>query len=336
MKRVIEYRQLVQILVLFMIVQFLGLTVAVLFYNTVPASVVSSALSSPTPIGVTIANVLFYIGMIVIFSFILILFSRRSNSGRFFYFVEAYILFISTFFIFWIISRLATDAPLFSLFGSSITTSAVIAAAMSVALVIAKNKWQKLRNFAAILASAGVGALLGINLPFYFAFIFMAFLAVYDFIAVFITKHMITMAKAVLEKNLAFLVGVNEIEAVSKSDFSSSELREYSKEKKLFAKQHAHEAKHIESLAGKGMVPVLARVELGTGDLVMPLMVAVSAFPNIKLSFFIVFGAIFGLVLTMLILKRYKRALPAIPPLLFGITVGIGAYYLFHLGMAVI
>lgn len=336
MKRVIEYRQLVQILILFMIVQFLGLTVAVLFYNTVPISIVSSALSAPTSIGVTIANVLFYIGMIVVFSFILIIFSKRSSSGKFFYFVEAYILFISTFFIFWVISRLVTNAPLFSIFGNSITTSVVIAALLSVALIIAKNKWQKLRNSAAILASAGVGTLLGISLPFYFAFIFMAFLAVYDFIAVFITKHMITMAKAVSEKNLAFLIGVNEVEAVSRSDFSSNELKEYNKEKKLFAKQHTHEAKHIEALAGKGMVPVIARVELGTGDLVMPLMVAVSAFPNIKLSFFIIFGAIFGLVLTMMILKKYKRALPAIPPLLFGISVGIGIYYLLHLSALIL
>jgi hypothetical protein len=69
---------------------------------------------------------------------------------------------------------------------------------------------------------------------------------------------------------------------------------------------------------------------LGTGNLAMPLMVAIAAYKvnlNFVLSFVIILGAILGLVITMLILRRYKRALPAIPPILFGIAVALLAYF---------
>lgn len=317
-----------QILTLFMIVQFAGLLIAVIFYNTVPisASTISFRPSSnQSSFNFTLISALLYVIIIVIFSIILIFIFKKFKSNKIFYLIEAYIIFVSTFFIFWLLTRLITNTKLFYLFGNTITTSIAISALLSVGLIIAKNKYQKLRNTVAILASIGVGALIGLNFPFYFAFIFMIFLAVYDFIAVFITKHMITMAKAVSEKNLAFLIGVNEIEALDKSNFTKQELKEYNKEKKYINQTG------LQKLINKNMLPVAARIELGTGDLAVPLMVAVSALPNIKLSFFIIFGSIFGLMLTMLILKKYKRALPAIPPLLFGICVSLLIYFLlFH------
>ncbi|MGI0135057.1 MAG: hypothetical protein ACREBW_08895, partial [Candidatus Micrarchaeaceae archaeon] len=61
----------------------------------------------------------------------------------------------------------------------------------------------------------------------------------------------------------------------------------------------------------------------------MPLMMAVAAykvFASFTFSIVIIIGATFGLILTMLILRKFKRALPAIPPLLFGIVVAMGIY----------
>ena len=77
-------------------------------------------------------------------------------------------------------------------------------------------------------------------------------------------------------------------------------------------------------------MPVAARTALGTGDLAMPLMLAIAAYKvnlNFVLSFVIIIGALLGLILTMFILRKYKRALPAIPPLLFGIVVVMAAYF---------
>ena len=62
-------------------------------------------------------------------------------------------------------------------------------------------------------------------------------------------------------------------------------------------------------------------------------MVAVSAYNytlNFVLSFFIIFGAILGLALTMYILKRFSRPLPAIPPLFLGVLIGVLAFFLLH------
>ncbi|MEM0149772.1 MAG: hypothetical protein QXW10_02660, partial [Candidatus Micrarchaeaceae archaeon] len=91
--------------------------------------------------------------------------------------------------------------------------------------------------------------------------------------------------------------------------------------------------KQFGSVLGKGLIPVAARVELGTGDLAIPLMVAISAYtpgPNFVLSFFVIFGAIAGLLLTMFILRKYKRALPAIPPLFLGIIIFVLLYFVLH------
>ena len=45
------------------------------------------------------------------------------------------------------------------------------------------------------------------------------------------------------------------------------------------------------------------------------------------LSFVVVFGSVLGLMLNMLVLRRYKKALPAIPLLLAGIVIALLAYY---------
>ncbi len=318
--RVIETRQLIQIFIMFMIVQFFGLFLATQVFSGATYSQIASAqvVSSPT-------GALFYIAYIVLFSVVLIFLLKIYKGDKLFIILEGVIIFIASFFVFLILFSIVNDATLFIIYGNPITTSFILGIIFAIALVIAKNKMPKLRNTAAIIASVGVGVVLGISFGFFVALAFMAILAVYDFIAVFITKHMITMAKAVSNRNLAFLIGVNEVEALPESKFSKQELQEYEKERKELEKKSSIFTK----LYKEHMVPVAARIELGTGDLAVPLMVAISAYKlslNFILSFFIIFGAVFGLFLTAVILRKYKRALPAIPPLLFGVVIGIVSY----------
>ena len=67
-----------------------------------------------------------------------------------------------------------------------------------------------------------------------------------------------------------------------------------------------------------GVYPIISQVQLGTGDLALPLMLAVAAYISF-LSYFaammVVLGAASGMIFTMYLLKKYKVALPAIPPL---------------------
>lgn len=99
-----------------------------------------------------------------------------------------------------------------AIFGTSVivfaafydNTIVILFALILVALrnIYAKNLW--LRNASSVIAVAGAGALIGITLGIFPILIFMVVLAVYDLIAVFKTKHMVTLAKSIVKKNLSF------------------------------------------------------------------------------------------------------------------------------------
>ena len=299
----IETRQILQILVMFMIVQFFGLLLASMLFSgatyqqVVSAQVVSSA-----------TGVLFYAIYIVVVAAALMLILRIYKGDKLFILIEGGVVFLTAFFVFLIISGELTSSTLFTVFGTGVTTNFIIGVIAAFALVVAKNRWQSLRNTTAIIASVGVGVVLGVSFGFIVALIFMAIIAVYDFIAVFITKHMVTMAQAMSSRNLAFLIGVNEIEAIPKSEFSSSQVREFNKETK------GKLTGTVKKLYMQGLLPVAARIELGTGDLAIPLMVAVSAYSvnlNFTLSFFVIGGAVFGLYLVQ---QRYEGKITTLHP----------------------
>lgn len=319
--RVIGNRQLLQILSMFMIVQFGGLLLATLVFNGGVYSQVRNVQVVSSAVGA-----LFYLIYIVIVSTALIIIFRIYKGDKFFVIFEGAVVFISSFFVFLILFGAMDTATLFSLNGTGITANFAAAVGLALLLVVAKNKWRGLRNTAAIISSMGVGLVIGISFSFIVAFIFLAALAVYDFVAVFITKHMVTMYNAVSSRNLAFLIGVNEFEALPKGDFSKKELREYEGQYKTVLEDGT-----LSGLYKKGMVPVAARMELGTGDLAIPLVVAVAAYGvslNFVLSFFIILGAMLGLLLNAQVLKWYRKILPAIPLLMAGMVTGFGLYTL--------
>ncbi|MGC8730241.1 MAG: presenilin family intramembrane aspartyl protease [Candidatus Micrarchaeia archaeon] len=309
--KVVEYRQMIQILVMFMIVQFFGLLLATLVFSGATMQEITS-----TEVMNSDTEVLFYIAYIVIAAAILVLLFKYINGRLLFRILEAVVIVVSSFFVFYVLSNY--------IIGNN-NAATLIGIAAALLLIYEKNKHQSLRNTAAILGSVGVGLVLGMSFTFETAYIFMGILAIYDFVAVFITKHMLSLARVAEENNLALMIGVNEIKGVPETEVSKKTRMEIKKE---YDKLKSPEAMFFKN---KKLVPMLARVELGTGDLGVPLMVAISAFgtsTNFVLSFFVIFGAIAGLVATMLILKKYKRALPAIPPLFAGITLFVGLYML--------
>ncbi len=311
MEKVVEYRQMVHILAMFMIVQFFGLLVATLMFSGVTIQQIRAETLSNS-----VLNVVFYIAYIAMFSLLLVLLFKFIKSSLLFKAMEALVILVSSFAIFYIL--------LVTAFGNSIYATA-LALAFGAIIVYAKNKWPFLKNTAAIIASIGVGVILGSSFSFLFSYLFMAALGIYDFIAVFITKHMISLANAAQENNLAFMVEVDEIKGVPENEVSKSYANEVKKKYK--------DSSAFKKVFSKKLMPVAARVGLGTGDLAMPLMLAVSAYSatlNFTLSFFVIIGGILGLIATMFILRKYKRALPAIPPLFFGISIMVLAYILIY------
>ncbi len=321
--RVIELRQFLQILAMFMIVQFFGLLLATQLFTGVAYEQVQSV----QVISTYSENLLFYIAYIVVVSIILLFVFKIYRGKRLFTAFEAVVVFIPAFYVFLIcIAALFGNAYAILFYGTNPITYAV-ALVLAALLVIAKNKMPKLRNLTAIIASVGVGLVLGITFGFFAAYVFMAILAVYDFIAVFVTKHMVALANVAMDNNLSLMVMVNEAKAVPLSSLSAREQAEYRKEKSWLEK---HSSGMVKELEKRNMVPIAARSALGTGDLAVPLMVAVAAY-KISLSFVpslvVVVGSVVGVLLNMLVLRSYKKALPAIPLLLLGISVALGIYF---------
>ncbi len=319
--RVIEYRQLIQILTMFLIVQFAGLLLATQVFTGITFTQLQGAQTISSSV-----NALFYIAYIIVFSAVIIIIFKVYKGDKLFLLLEGAVVIVASFIVFIVALSALQGAAFANLYGNTSTVILAAAIILAFGLVIAKYKIPRLRNITAMIASVGVGLVLGVSFSFLAAIIFMILLAIYDFIAVFITKHMIALGNMAIEKNMSFLIMVNEVEAVPLRSLSPSQRREYEKSKRDIIKSGGISGK----IAQSDMVPFSARTALGTGDLAMPLMLAITAYKvhlNFVLSFVIIIGALFGLIITMLILRKYKRALPAIPPLLFGIAVALLAYF---------
>lgn len=322
--RVVEHRQLLYIITMFLIVQFAGIALATQVFS----GATLHAVSSVQTIGNSAEGAVLYIGWIVIFSVLLLVLLRVIKGDWLFTALELFIVVSASFIFFLLLITSLTGTAYAAIFGQGPSVYVLaLSFAFGVILMAAKFKLPRLRNVTAIVASIGVGLALGISFGFLAALIFMIILAVYDFIAVFITKHMVTLGNMAVSRNMSLMVMASEIEAVPLSNLTKSERSEYKKAKPALAK----EGGIMRMLVSRNVAPVAAMTALGTGDLAVPLMLSVAAYKvyfNFTLSLVVASGGFLGILLTMYILRKYKRPLPAIPFLLFGILVALGAFRL--------
>lgn len=151
--------------------------------------------------------------------------------------------------------------------------SIILAIVMGLALGLLKAALPMLKNLAAVIATAGAGAVFGFSLTFYAGLLFLVLLSVYDYIAVFKTGHMVEMAETLSKRKTSFVV-------------SSSQQTE------------------------RGEI----RLELGTGDMLMPIILEVSGFQISPAYAAVVFAAsVFSLFVLFVLLTRKKAVLPALP-----------------------
>ncbi len=148
-----------------------------------------------------------------------------------------------------------------------------------------------LRNIIDIFAFAGAGALFGTMIGFIPALIFLFLLAIYDFVSVFITGHMIDLAKGGLDTET--FMGIIYADKTP------------SKDKKIVEKDE-ETAKFKKKDKGISIV--------GGGDVIAPMIFSVSllkSFP-VYTSLMASFGSMLGLIVLMNY-KSNKEFLPAIP-----------------------
>jgi len=253
----------VQLIAIFALTQLLGIAVGI---NWIDA-IATGKQPQPTVLGGTEnpddpINAIALVLCILVFTAFLLVFMHFFKGRLLFKFLETMVTFTAS----WIV---------FEVF---IGDFWLIFSIILVAWRLLRPKHVLLRNAAAIISIAGVGALIGVTLGVIPVAIFLILLGCYDFIAVFKTKHMVTLAKGITKQNLAFTVAMPT-------------------------------PKH--------------QFELGTGDLALPLVFAVSTmkasqaigFPSYLVpAGMILTASLIGLLITIdYSSKHVGKALPALP-----------------------
>lgn len=249
-------RELILILAMFVAAQLIGIYTAsslLAMPGYLEKVSVGETLDPFLMLGYVLAGALFFLMLIKFYKGVLI-----------FRVLEGFVIFFASFLVFFAFTRLE-----------------IFSAACSLVLVLMKFTYPKVRNAAAVLASAGVGAVFGLSLGLWATVLFVVFLSIYDFISVFVTKHMIFMAKELSRRKVSFLVSAS--------------------------------GRELNPKTGK-MEKVM--LELGTGDMAVPLMLSVSAFEfsgELLTALSVTLGACIALFIILVQVKRSKKFLPALP-----------------------
>lgn len=138
-----------------------------------------------------------------------------------------------------------------------------------------------------ILTLPGIAATLGVSLNPYTVVVLLVFMSIYDYVAVYKTKHMVRMAKAMIAGRAIFA---------------------------MIYPQHWHGFKSHLNEAHPGEEFMM----LGSGDFIFPIIMATSAYAISPVAPWFIFAAtLFGLLLMHLIFvyQKVRRPMPALPPL---------------------
>ncbi len=139
-------------------------------------------------------NAVFIVLYIILLTTIILTLKKFFKKGRFLYVFEYLALFSGTSIVFFVFlpEMVAYFLAIYLLFIKTFFT---------------KNKnfslW--LNNLLLAIAIAGAGSIMGLSLGVIPIIFFIVLLSIYDIVAVFFTKHMISLAKIITKKNLAFL-----------------------------------------------------------------------------------------------------------------------------------
>lgn len=148
----------------------------------------------------SVANPLFFIGILLAFTLVLLLLIRVGGRR----FIAVFIgisLFLTFLYIFGALFGLALGTTDVAAVGT------LIAAGAATALLYLYPEWYVIDTLG-VLISAGIASIFGISLAILPVLVLLVLLAVYDAISVYRTKHMITLAEGVLETKAPIMVVV--------------------------------------------------------------------------------------------------------------------------------
>jgi len=186
-----------------------------------------------------------------------------------------------------------------SLTGEAI--SAIIALSLSATLLylMTKRKSWLIADICGFVLAVGITAMLGVSLTPLLMAVLLAALSLYDFISVYMTKHMVSMAEGVIDLSLPVLL------------IFPDKPREF----------------RVEERSGSGEPSAFF---LGLGDIVLPsgYVVSLSVFSDPRIAFFAAVGTIVG-VMVLLVATLKTKANAGLPFLCsFAIVFSLIGYFL--------
>jgi Uncharacterized protein conserved in archaea len=185
--------------ILFVIASLLGLVLAMELESIAPTNP-----SQNTTAG--LGYVLYFIVAVIVVSAAIIFVSKKKKTG----FLRIFFVISMTFVIFVVSSLLYALLPI------SLTLYYILifgTPMLFMYLLLFKQNWIVL-NISGILTSAGLASIWGVDLGVYTAVILLVIFAIYDYIAVYKTKHMLEIARASTSSNMPMFF-VCQKEAVS-------------------------------------------------------------------------------------------------------------------------
>ena len=262
---------------MFLITQLLGLYVGFQYINLVAYGEIVPAFENPESFG---NPIMLFLWMMISTAGILVLVKYWKPSIRG---LEAFVVFFSSWITFDFVFPIAFGFVSLGFF-----------------MAISLTAWKAFRptitsqNIAAIVSGAGVGAILGGSFGIGPSILFLVILCIYDFVSVFVTKHMVTLAKALTKTPMAFTIA------------------------------SPHKFKKATYVGIKGKKKRFHVFQLGVGDMVIPLMFSVSLLSRFSItnSLFSVLGSTIALLSLIYYMSKRPRPLPALPFITVGTLSG--------------
>ena len=251
-----------------------------------------------------IGNVLIFIPLIIVFSFAVIFLARKRKMR----FLKWIFILMVTYVVFYV--SLIISVPIAAYIADTLFEFNVISLAIVIVLPLLflyllafRNEWYVV-DASGIMLVAGVSSVWGVIVGIWAAVALLIIFAVYDYISVYKTKHMIALAEAAVDENLPLLFVIPSRRGTKLNDIT-------------FAGRGEHGA-----------------MMLGFGDIAMPSILVVSAFTYsypVNWFYFVLFTMI-GVLAAMFLLffTNVEKPAPGLPYINTGAILGfLAAFVLF-------
>ncbi|MDV0446292.1 hypothetical protein MsAg5_01220 [Methanosarcinaceae archaeon Ag5] len=220
----------------------------------------------------SVGNAVYYIVILLVFSAIVVYAVKKNKTG----FIRGVVYLSIAITFFYVISSIIAEMTVLT--GLLSLLSALLALALAVVLY-KYPEWYVI-DIAGVIISIGACAIIGVSLSILPIFVLLLALLIYDFISVYKTKHMLTLAGGMMDMKLPILFVVPKYLGYSyiKDDFSDKDIQKDSKdgekkeENEAAAENNAENKEEIEDEKKER-----GALFMGLGDAVIPTLLVVSA-----------------------------------------------------------